>query len=61
MWFPGVISEVTGPVSYTTELTDGSGRTVRRHQDHVRRCHDVLPETLLVPEPGCGTCFRESG
>jgi len=37
-------------VSYTIELTDGSGRTVRRHQDHVRRRHDVLPETLLVPE-----------
>ena len=51
VWFPGVISEVTGPVSYTTELTDGSGKTVRRHQDHVWRHHDVLPETLLVPEP----------
>ena len=50
LWFPGVISEVTGPVSYTIELTDGSGRTVRRHQDHVRRCHDVLAEPLLVPE-----------
>lgn len=50
LWVPGVISEVTGPVSYTIELTDGSGRTVRRHQDHVRRRHDVLAEPLLVPE-----------
>ena len=51
VWLSGVISEVTGPVSYTIELTDGSGRTVRRHQDHVRRRHDLLPEILLVPEP----------
>ena len=48
MWLPGIITEVTGPVSYVIELTDG--RTVRRHQDHVRRHHDVLPEPLLVPE-----------
>ena len=48
MWLPGVISEVTGPVSYVIKLTDG--RTVRQHQDHVRRHHDVLPESLLVPE-----------
>ena len=48
MWLPGIISEVTGPVSYVIELTDG--RTVRRHQDHVRRRHDVLPEPLLIPE-----------
>ena len=50
MWLSGIISEVTGPVSYTIELTDGSGRTVRRYLDHVRRHHDVLPEPLLVPE-----------
>ena len=48
MWLPGIISEVTGPVSYVIELTDG--RTVRRRQDHVQRRHDVLPEPLLVPE-----------
>ena len=48
VWLPGVISEVTGPVSYTIELTDG--RTVRRHQDHVRMRHDTLPEPMLVPE-----------
>ena len=48
MWRPGIISEVTGPVSYVIELTDG--RTVRRHQDHVGRRRDVLPEPLLVPE-----------
>ena len=48
MWLPGIICEVTGPVSYVIELTDG--RTVRRHQDHVRRRHDVLPEPLLVAE-----------
>ena len=50
VWFPGVISEVTGPVSYMIELMDGSGRTVRQHWDHVQRRHDMLPETLLVPE-----------
>ena len=50
VWLSGIISEVTGPVSYTIELTDGSGRTVRQHLDHVRRRHDVLPEPLLVPE-----------
>lgn len=34
VWLPGIISEVTGPMLYTIELTNG--RTVRRHQDHVR-------------------------
>ena len=47
VWLPGIISEVTGPVSYVIKLTDG--RTVRRHQDHVRRRY-VLPEPLLIPE-----------
>ena len=56
LWFPGVISEVTGPVSYTIELTDGSGRTVRQHQDHVRRRHDVLPRTPVGSRAGRGTC-----
>ena len=31
---------------YTIELNDG--RTVRRHQDHVQKHHDMLPEPLLV-------------
>ena len=48
LWLPGIISEVTGPVSYTIELTDG--RTVRRHQDHVRMRHDMSPEPQLVPQ-----------
>ena len=48
MWLLGIISEVTGPVSYTIELTDG--QTVRRHQDHVRMRHDTSPEPQLVPE-----------
>ena len=33
-WLPGVIQEISGPVSYLVNLTDG--RLVRRHQDYIR-------------------------
>ena len=32
-WLPGVIQEISGPVSYLVKLTDG--HLVRRHLDHV--------------------------
>ena len=38
-WIPGMVTKVTGPLSYHVELE--SGRTVRRHVDAVRR-RDVL-------------------
>ena len=34
-WLPGVISQISGPVSFKITLDDG--RLVRRHQDHVRK------------------------
>ena len=34
-WFPAVVQEVTGPVSFLVKLEDG--RLIRRHQDHLRR------------------------
>ena len=34
-WLPGVIVQVTGPVSYRVEMADGN--TIRSHQDHIRR------------------------
>ena len=35
-WMPGVVQEVTGPVSFLVKLQDG--RLLRRHQDHLRHC-----------------------
>jgi hypothetical protein len=37
-WLPGVISMKTGPVSFVVDLAEG--RSVRRHQDHVRRRYE---------------------
>ena len=34
-WLPGIIVQESGPVSFKVKLLDG--RTVRLHQDHVRR------------------------
>ena len=33
-WLPGVVTKVTGPLSYYVELSDG--RVIRRHIDHLR-------------------------
>ena len=33
-WVPGIVSKVTGPLSYHVQLTDG--RIIRRHIDSVR-------------------------
>ena len=46
-WLPGVITEVTGPVSFMVRL--GDGRIIRRHQDHLRiRKNDI--EIVSDPE-----------
>ncbi len=34
-WIPGVISKVTGPLSFQIDLSNG--KTVRRHVDNVRK------------------------
>ena len=41
VWLPGTVTLVSGPLSYTVELTDG--RIMRRHQDHLRQRLDGLP------------------
>ncbi|XP_034549867.1 uncharacterized protein K02A2.6-like [Notolabrus celidotus] len=55
-WLPGVILKKSGPVSYVVKLTDG--RVFRRHQDHVRLCHDTGSETDMdfpvVGQPTAG-------
>ena len=38
-WLLGIVSSITGPLSYAVELNDG--RMVRRHVDHIRRrCYE---------------------
>ncbi|KAJ8023976.1 hypothetical protein HOLleu_36568 [Holothuria leucospilota] len=41
-WLPGVITDQSGPVSFTVQLDDN--RIIRRHQDHLR--HNTVPRTL---------------
>lgn len=43
-WTPGVIAEVTGPVSFLVKLA--AGQLVRRHQDHLR-----IRYNLEIEEP----------
>ena len=43
-WIPGIITEVTGPLSYEIRLQDGT--KVKRHIDHVRK-----REVQSSPEP----------
>ena len=47
-WIPGIITEVTGPLSYEIQLQDGT--KVKRHIDHVRK-----REVQSSPEPVTGT------
>ena len=35
VWLPGIVTQVSGPGSYSVELSDG--RSVRRHQYHLRQ------------------------
>ena len=47
-WLPGIVAEVTGPVSVMVRL--GDRRIIHRHLDHLRARKndlDILPE----PEP----------
>ena len=60
-WLPGVILIQRGPLTYVVELS--VGRVFRRHQDHVRLCHDTGPEifstSVSLGEPGyCGSITR---
>lgn len=57
-WIPGLIQEITGPVSYTVLL--GNGKVVRRHVDQLfsRQEQDLpvlipdsTPEEYMVPPP----------
>lgn len=45
-WLPGIIMQITGPLSYMIKLTDG--RTLKRHVDHVlpRASDQEGPENL---------------
>ena len=42
-WIPGVITEITGPVSYKATLADG--RILKRHLDQIRTHYDNTPIT----------------
>ena len=48
-WIPGVIQEVTGPVSFLVRL-DGN-RIVRKHLDHLRRRVSSGGTTTVAPHP----------
>ena len=50
-WWPGIVVEVTGPVSYRVSLE--SGHVIRRHQDHLRirrNAQEGLESELVAPE-----------
>ena len=49
VWLPGIITQVSGPGSYTVELSDG--RCVRRHQDHLHQCCDTQPISSSNSQP----------
>ena len=36
-WLEGIVTEITGPLSYKIKLNDGS--IIRHHIDHIRICH----------------------
>ena len=42
-WIPGVITEITGLISYQVTLADG--RTLKRHFDQIRTRYDNTPIT----------------
>ena len=42
-WIPGVITEITGPVSYKVTLADG--KILKRHLDQIRTCYVNTPIT----------------
>ena len=45
VWLPGIVTQVSGPGSYSVELSDG--RCVRRRHDHLRQCCDMQPISLV--------------
>ena len=45
-WIPGHITEVTGPVSFCIELSDG--QIISQHQDHVRVKNDARSQDVEV-------------
>ena len=46
-WLPGHIIESSGPVSFKVQLQDG--RTISRHQDHLRKRFTEDPEQSDIP------------
>ena len=57
-WLPGQVQEVTGLVSFLIELVDG--RSVRRHQDHVRICKGNSGSVLQPEEHGISVQQEET-
>ena len=41
-WYPGIVEDITGPVSYTVKLPDG--RVVKRHVDQLRVRYESGPQ-----------------
>ena len=52
-WIPGIVSKVTGPVSY--QVQTAGGEIFRRHVDQLRRKHEELFDLLSLPDtpPAC--------
>ena len=46
-WLPGHIIESSGPVSFKVQLQDG--KTISRHQDHLRKQFTEDPEQSDIP------------
>ena len=42
-WIPGIITKITGPVSYQVTLTDG--RILKTHLDQIWICYDNAQNT----------------
>ena len=48
-WLPGELLQLTGPVSFMAQLSDG--RVMCHHQDHILSCTCNLPISELVAFP----------
>ena len=47
-WIPGIITKITGPVSYQVTLADG--KILKRHLDQIRICYDNAPNTKATDQ-----------
>ena len=53
-WLEGIVTEITGPISYKVKLNDGS--IIRRHVDHIRIRHSP-PQQAISAESAIDDSF----